>query len=51
MKCKEQRDMDDVKITKTQRGTYMAKGKCQICECKMCRIMSADNAKQYISDE
>lgn len=50
MKCREQRNMYDVKITKTPRGTYMAKGKCPICECKMCKMMSANNAEQYISD-
>jgi len=44
MKCKDTRDMKDVKMTMTSRGGYMAKGKCVECGCGMCKIFSKDNA-------
>jgi len=37
-KCKKKKEMKDVKITKTSKGTPMAKGLCTTCGCKMCRI-------------
>ncbi len=50
MRCKEQKAMKDVKMTKTSRGGFMAKGKCSVCGCGMCRIMSKDNAEKAVAD-
>ncbi len=50
MKCKEQKVMKDVEMTKTSRGGFMAKGKCSVCGCGMCRIMSKDNAEKAVSE-
>ena len=50
MKCKEQRPMKDVDMTMTSRGGYMAKGKCSVCGCGMCRIMSKVDAEKAVSD-
>jgi len=50
MKCKEQKPMKDAEMNMTSRGGYMAKGKCSVCGCGMCRIMSKDNAEKAISD-
>ena len=50
MKCKAQRDMKGVKITKTKRGGFMAKGKCEKCDCGMCKIMSKATAEKAIED-
>ena len=49
MKCKKQREMKDAKMTKTARGGFMAKGKCKVCGCGMCRIMSKDNAEKAVA--
>lgn len=38
MKCKVSREMTSVKLTKTKKGTPMAKGTCSKCGTKMCRI-------------
>lgn len=46
MRCKENREMKDVKIEPTKRGTFMAKGKCSKCNCGMCKILSKDQAAQ-----
>jgi hypothetical protein len=48
MKCKEQRAMKDVEMVKTARGGFMAKGKCSVCGCGMCKIMSKDNAEAVV---
>jgi len=50
MKCKEQKEMKDPKMTKTSRGGFMAKGKCSVCGCGMCRIMSKSDAEKAVSD-
>ena len=50
MKCKSQQEMKDVIMTQTSRGGYMAKGKCSVCGCGMCKIMSKDNALKAIED-
>lgn len=50
MRCKENKKMKDVQMTMTSRGGYMAKGKCAVCGCGMCRIMSKDNAEKAVSD-
>lgn len=51
MKCKDSRAMKDFKIEKTQRGTFMAKGKCTECETKMAKILSAAQAAEHKKDE
>ena len=38
VKCKAMREMKDVKMTTTKRGTKMAKGKCPKCGITVCRI-------------
>ena len=50
VKCKEKREMKDVKMTQTARGGYMGKGSCTSCGCGMCRIMSKDNAEKAVAD-
>lgn len=49
MKCKSQQKMANVEMTLTSRGGYMAKGKCSVCGCGMCKIMSKDDALKAIS--
>lgn len=48
MKCKENREMKDVRIEQTSRGGYIAKGICTVCGTKMARILSKDNAEKAI---
>lgn len=50
MRCKENKPMKDVDMTKTARGGFMAKGKCSVCGCGMCKIMSKDNAEKAVAD-
>jgi hypothetical protein len=50
MKCKTQQKMADVIMTQTSRGGYMAKGKCSVCGCGMCKIMSKDDALKAIDE-
>jgi len=50
VKCKEKKEMKDVKMTQTARGGYMGKGKCNDCGCGMCKIMSKDNAEKAVTD-
>jgi len=38
MKCKKSVVMKDIKMSKTKRGTPMAKGKCPKCATTVCRI-------------
>ena len=42
--------MSDAQITMTDRGVYMAKGKCKDCGCGMSKIMSKTDAEKVISD-
>ena len=49
MRCKEKRDMKDAVLNQTPRGTYMGKGICTKCGCKMSAIMSKDNAEKAIA--
>lgn len=44
------KEMKDVKMTKTSRGGFMAKGKCSTCGSGMCAIMSKVNAEKAIAD-
>lgn len=50
MKCRAQKEMKDITMVRTKKGGYMAKGICTECGCKMCKIMSKDNALQYASE-
>ena len=50
MKCKEQKVMKDAAMNMTSRGGYMAKGKCSVCGCGMCRIMSKVDAEKAVAD-
>jgi hypothetical protein len=45
MKCKQNREMKNLKLEKTKRGTYMAKGNCVKCGTKMAKILSASQAE------
>ena len=47
MKCKAAREMKDVKLDKTKRGTFMAKGTCTKCGTKMAKILSVAQAEEY----
>jgi hypothetical protein len=49
VKCKEKREMKDVKMTMTAKGGFMAKGACVVCGTGMCKIMSKDNAEKAIA--
>jgi len=49
MKCKENRTMKSAEMHVTSRGGFMAKGKCSVCGCGMCKIMSKDNAEKAVS--
>ncbi|MFA5174127.1 MAG: DUF5679 domain-containing protein [Candidatus Pacearchaeota archaeon] len=46
MRCKENREMKDVKIEPTKRGTFMARGKCVKCNTNMAKILSKEQAAQ-----
>lgn len=46
MRCKENREMKDMDIVTTARGGFMAKGKCSVCGCGMCKILSKDQAEK-----
>ena len=50
MKCKEAVTMKDPAITQTQRGGFMAKGKCPKCETTVCAMMAKDKAEKAIKD-
>jgi hypothetical protein len=51
MRCKaNDMEMADVKMTKTARGGFMAKGKCKKCGCGMCKIRSAADAEKDIKN-
>lgn len=39
VKCKQKREMIDVKEVTTKNNKRMAKGKCPECGCGMCRIL------------
>ena len=46
MRCKTNREMKNIKIGKTKRGTFMAKGQCTKCDCNMAKILSASQAEE-----
>lgn len=49
VKCKKKgQKMKDAVINQTQRGGFMAKGKCPECSTSMCAMMSAVNAEKAI---
>ncbi len=39
VKCKKKREMLNVKEVLSKNGRRMAKGKCSVCDCNMCRIL------------
>jgi len=47
MKCKESREMKGLKLEKTKRGTFLARGTCAKCGTKMAKILSVAQAEQY----
>ena len=49
MKCKENKPMKDAQLNMTARGGYMAKGKCSVCGCGMCKIMSKADADKFVA--
>jgi len=49
VKCKKKDvEMKDPVINQTERGGYMAKGKCPKCGTTMCAMMSKENADKAI---
>ncbi|MBT5023555.1 hypothetical protein HOK51_05620 [Candidatus Woesearchaeota archaeon] len=51
VKCKKKgQKMKDPVINQTAKGGYMAKGTCPDCGCKMCAMMSKDNAEKAVAD-
>jgi hypothetical protein len=49
VKCKKKgQKMKDPVINQTQRGGFMAKGKCPECGTSMCAMMSADKAEKAV---
>ncbi len=36
--CKKKTEMKEVELSKTKKGVEMRKGKCSVCETKMCRF-------------
>ncbi len=44
MRCKTNREMKDIKLNQTKRGTFMAKGTCTKCGCNMAKILSKEQA-------
>lgn len=46
MKCKDTREMKNVKVVTTKRGGFMAKGNCVKCDCGMCKILSKEQAEK-----
>lgn len=50
MKCKKNQEMKDGEMHMTSRGGYMAKGKCAVCGCGMCKIRSKADAEKDMAD-
>jgi hypothetical protein len=46
MKCKEKREMKDVRVETTKRGGFMARGKCVKCGTNMAKILSKEQAEE-----
>ena len=46
MKCKMNREMKDLRLEKTTRGTFMARGKCSVCGTNMAKILSQEQANK-----
>jgi len=47
MKCKEDREMKNIKIEQTKRGGFMARATCALCGTKMCKMLSKADADKY----
>ena len=46
VRCKEKKDMLEVGVVIAKNGRRMAKGKCVVCGCKMCRILKKEVKKE-----
>jgi hypothetical protein len=46
MRCKDNREMKGVKLEKTSRGTFLARGTCVDCGTKMAKILSKEQAER-----
>jgi len=42
MKCKDTKKMVKIVVETAKNGAKMAKGECEVCGCKMCRILPKD---------
>ena len=42
VRCKSKQDMLEVGIVITKKGGRMAKGKCQVCQTKMCKFLKKE---------
>lgn len=49
MKCKENREMENVEVGQTSRGGHIARGKCPKCGTKMAKILSKEQAEKIKS--
>ena len=49
VKCKMKKPMQDVVMTQTARGGFMAKGKCS-CGTTMCAMISKENAERAVAE-
>ncbi|MBI2043544.1 hypothetical protein HYT25_04095 [Candidatus Pacearchaeota archaeon] len=47
MRCKTNREMKSLRLEKTKRGTYLARGICTKCGTKMAKILSVEQAQKY----
>jgi len=51
VKCKEKgKEMKEPEVVQTDRGGYMAKGKCPACGTNMCAMLSKENAEKAIKE-
>jgi len=46
MRCKTNREMKNIKLDKTKRGTFMARAVCASCGTKMAKILSVEQAEK-----
>ena len=46
MRCKENREMKDLRVEPTKRGTFMARGVCVKCGTNMAKILSKEQAQK-----
>lgn len=46
MRCKGPKEMKNVKIEQTPKGTYKATGNCSVCDCGMCKFLKKEDAEK-----